>query len=130
MKIIIDYPPNIEQIDKVFNVKNTKGIVYAYGDVLYNPDNGVIDVPLIAHEQTHTIQQGDSPEEWWVKYLNDSEFRLSQEIEAYRNQYIKYCDLVKDKNKRFNFLRKIASDLSSPMYGNIIKLEEALKVLK
>lgn len=130
MKIVVAYPPNIEEIDKVFNVKNTKGIVYTYGDILFNPDNGYIDVTLMVHEETHTSQQGNDPKGWWDRYMTDVNFRLSQEIEAYKNQYKKFCELFIDKNIRFKFLRKIASDLSGPMYGNIINVNEAMKAIK
>ena len=124
------YPPNIEQIRKHLAV-DRKGIIYTYGKVIYNPDNGYLDQALLFHEATHSLQQDKlGPEKWWDKYLEDKDFRLSQEVEAYKNQYNKYCKTVKDRNERARFLHQIAFDLSSEQYGNIATLMEAKKLIE
>ena len=127
MDVIIAQPPNLKDIQKAFPaIVGKKGIVYTYGNLIFNPDGGEIDEPLQFHEATHSLQQdGLGVERWWHCYLTDPGFRLQQEIEAYQNQYRRYCELVKDRNRRAVFLNRIAVDLSSSQYGNIIDLHSA-----
>src|SRR3990167_5737716 len=129
MKILIANPPNIEEIEKVFDFTG-KAPVFTYGENIYSPDGNHLSDDLIAHENTHMIQQGDEPAEWWKQYLKDKRFRLAEELEAYRIQY-QYAKMrVKDRNRLFQFLYRIAADLSSPMYGNIITHAEAMRQIK
>jgi len=132
--IVKAYPPNIADIKKTFPVlENIKGVVYTYGSILFNPDDGGIDSALMAHETVHMIQQGtenDKIKEWWNKYLAEPEFRLDQELQAYQVQYRTYCNNHKDRNSQYKFLNRIASDLSSDQYGNIIAKSEAIKRIK
>lgn len=128
MRVVNDWPPNIEQIRARFQLRS--GFVFTYGDTLYNPDNALVDDSLIAHEETHTRQQDDDPFIWWHKYLNDDKFRLEQEIEAYRNQYRSEKKKVKDRNRLNWYLRALAKDLSSEVYGSIISFSEAMQKIK
>lgn len=129
MNIVKQYPPNITEIMKVFPIN--KNTVFTYGDTIYAPNvNFKLAPDLIAHEETHMVQQGADPAGWWDKYLNDKAFRLEQEIEAYRNQYRFFCKFVKGRNERFNFLRTIAGDLSSPLYGSLIGFLDATTRIK
>lgn len=127
MEIIYGYPPNIEEIKKHFSLSDS--VVFTYGNKLYNPHKGHVDEHLMKHEETHARQQGDDPAAWWKKYLSDPEFRLQQEAEAYGRQYRSFA-VHHDRNKVFFFLHGIAYDLSSGIYGNIISLEEAKKLIK
>ena len=128
MKIEINYPPNIEKIKERFDLGN-RSVVFTYGDTLYNPSGVTIPDHLIVHEQTHTKQQVD-PVAWWDRYLKDDAFRLSQELEAYRNQYQFVKGTVNNKNIAFSFLLSVAKDLSSELYGNIISMNEAVKKIE
>jgi hypothetical protein len=125
-----NYPPNIEDIRKVFDIKNEKGIIFTYGNKIYNPDSVDIDETFLAHEHVHSLQQAGDIEGWWKKYLNDKDFMLSQEIEAYKLQYKYYCNYNKDRNKRFIFLNSLANILSSNVYGKSISKTEALRKIK
>ena len=131
MIIVTAYPPNIEKIVKVFpNVKEHRGVVFTLGQVIYNPDNEHLDEPLQFHEATHSIQQDKlGAEKWWDKYLEDKDFRLSQEVEAYQNQYKKYRKTQKDRNKIAKYLHRLASDLSGEVYGKIVTYSEAKKLI-
>ena len=125
------YPPNIEEIMKVFPINNNT--IYTHGENIFAPHID-FDLPndLIVHEETHSKQQSgfSSPDEWWTKYITDKKFRYSQEVEAYQNQYKAFCSVVKDRNRRFNFLVTIARDLSSPLYGNMVDFFTATRVIK
>ena len=103
----------------------TDRTIFAYDGVIYT--NNDLPEHLIIHEQTHFKQQKRYGLADWVNaYLEDSEFRLKMEIEAYKNQ----LNSVKDRNQR-NFLKiKCAEDLSSSLYGGIINYNSAFKLLK
>ena len=129
MDIAVSYPPNIEDIKRQFDIEG-KPVVFTYGNILHNPQNATISADLAVHEGVHTKQQGDNPESWWVKYLADRDFRLLQEVEAYRAQYEYVKATVKDKNYRARFLHVIASDLSGQIYGHMVSYGEAVRLIK
>lgn len=129
MKIVIDFPPNMKQVLEAFDLGDMRP-VFAWGDTLYNPFNGVVDDALMAHEETHSRQQAKfGVEAWWKRYLRDADFRLAMEIEAYQNQYAHASGVVRDRNQLARYLQKLAMTLASPMYGNIITLSEARRAI-
>jgi len=132
MRVIYEYPPNIEELDATFHIKG-KPILFTYGDAIYCPDRSVFITPeLYAHEQIHSNRQtSDRPtiEKWWERYLVDSEFRLNEELLAHRAEYKKYCDNNKDRNKRSLFLNSIAGRLASSMYGNVVTPNKARRII-
>lgn len=125
MKIVNKYPPNYDEIIQHFPVKNKRGIIFTYGDKLYVPAMGTIPhIPdhLMAHEKTHSKQQKNHKggvKGWWKQYFEDKQFRLDQESEAYRNQYNHAKETLNRKECRL-ILKKIAKDLSSKIYGNLV----------
>ncbi len=130
LNFVVDYPPNIEEIYKVFGKENIEGqpVIFAYGDTIFNPTGANISDDVRAHEYVHLRQHGHTREGaalWWAKYLSDPDFRRSQEIEAYQAQYQYYCRSYKDKNSRARFLERKSEEFSSALYGNIISLRDA-----
>lgn len=116
MRILIERPPNFNEIIKVFpSVEYATGVIFCYGDAIYNPNGIYLSEASITHERVHSIQQGIHPKEWWDEYLINPEFRLQQEIEAYGTEYS-----VDPYN-----IDHYARVLSGPTYGNIISFEEA-----
>ena len=128
MKIINEYPPNIEKIKERFDVPDNA--IFTYGDALYNPNGVLIGESLMKHEEKHAKQQGDNPEEWWNKYFQDKEFRLSQEVEAYKVQYKSAKSIMKDREELNRYLHSMACDLSSAIYGNICDYHQAINLIK
>lgn len=129
MVVLKEFPPNVDDIARVFGRKNIERAVFTYAPHVYAP-NG-IDLPahLAEHEQQHLDQQGDDPRSWWDQYLSDPEFRLAQEIEAYQRQYA-YAVAHLNRAERRRLFTKIAKDLASPLYGNIINVDKAKEVIK
>lgn len=130
MIILNEKPPVWDEVIKRFDIEG-KPVIFAYGDKIYNPFNAIIPDDLMAHEEVHMHQQekfGDI-KKWWVKYLDDSEFRLSQELEAYRTQY-EYAKEYYSRQRMKALLKRIAKDLSSPVYGNIISFDKAKDLIK
>lgn len=132
-------PPNWVILIKTFPFLSNmweKEIIVTYGDTYY------CKVPvrddLLVHEETHMRQQviSGGPEEWWKKYYADPMFRLNQEIEAYRNQYLFLHDSLMDvprqerKYKLRIYSEQFAKFLSSDMYNNIIDYNKALLLIK
>ena len=99
MKTIKGFPPNIKQIDEVLHTKSKPTVVYTYGDTVYIPNGEALSDDLEVHEAVHIKQQAEmGAEEWWKKFLEDPEFRLSQELEAYQAQW-EYIEENKNRKK-------------------------------
>lgn len=126
LEILRTIPPNYELIVKTINP--TPETIFTYGNKIYAPNlpegQGLED-HLLIHELMHSEQQGDDPDAWWNRYLEDTDFRLAQELECYAHQF--NCvnkKAIPYKVKRI-FLERIAGDLSSPLYGNLLSQPEA-----
>jgi len=129
MNIVKDWPPNIKAIRKVFTLP--KGVIFTYGNVIYNPYGARLGKSLIAHECVHIGQQEKyGVEKWWKRYLVDAEWRLEQELEAHRIEYITFCTITYSREKRNKFLFEISSRLAGPMYGRLLTIREAMKEIK
>ena len=128
MKIIIDYPPNFKAIEKKFGPLS-ESVIFTYGDTIYSPQQGSLSDHLIVHEEVHSKQQGNDPKGWWKRYLKDDNFRLEQEVEAYKAQYQSFKRAHGDKNLHIRFLHKIAADLSGKMYGSLVTHREAMNLI-
>lgn len=130
MEIVHGYPPNYGDIATAFNIKDNENVVITYGNQLFVPGGKkiIIDKQLLKHEETHARQQlAMGIEEWWERFIADPGFRLSQELEAYREQYRAMASLR--PQKRTGYLTHIAKDLSGEIYGNMITFEEAIKII-
>lgn len=127
-KIINDYPPNYTDIEAILQSGNNA--VFAYSNIIYNPHAKHVDKYCIAHEKVHFRQQkkiGDV-DVWWDQYLSDVNFRVDQEVEAYRAQYrlAKRLNPTKQETNRW-YAEQLAKSLSGETYGNCISFDEALK---
>jgi hypothetical protein len=121
--VIKGFPPNYDEIKARFAVRPTT--IYAYGDTIYSPSTVDLPADLIAHEQVHFAQQkrAGGPDAWWRRYLDDPQFRLSQEVEAYRAQYQLLKAMPRaDRRRR---LAHICGLLASGMYGRLVTKEQA-----
>lgn len=141
-EIIIDKPPIFDQIVAVFPEAAQPGILFSWGDKVYNPSGFPIPPQLVAHEAAHGDQQslfsvdGDTEfaqEEsirlWWKKYLADPAFRLDEEIIGHRAEYKSYCGLVKDREQRARYLHRMALRLAGPLYKGGITYMEARRAI-
>ena len=128
LEIVKDFPPFYGHIIN-YGMKPREDTIYPFGLRIYNPSGLPIPDDIMIHEAMHIRQQGNDPQAWWEKYLTDKGFRLSQEIEANREQYKFICKAVKDRNKRFKALDAICRNVSSEIYGNVITYQEARKLL-
>src|SRR3990167_3178814 len=98
--------------------------------VIYNPSGLPIPQDIMIHEVVHIAQQGNNPTGWWQKYITDKDFRLSQELEANREQYKFVCKVLKDRNQRARALIKIANNLAGEVYGNLLTTNKAIELIR
>lgn len=133
MTIARTLPPNIDEIDKVFpGVKrdaSRRGILFAYGTTIYNPRGLTVPIELIAHECTHANQQIGGVEKWWKDYLGDKDFRFAMELEAHRVEYRQFVFDHPARAFRRRYMKFCSERLSGPLYGNIVKKDEAKRLI-
>lgn len=124
-KIVKAFPPNYAEINAAFNPP--PNAVFAYGDTIYSPSSDTLSSDLVAHEKTHFVQQAaiGGPEAWWRRYIDEPQFRLEQEIEAYRVQYAYASAVGLARPQRRALLAHICKSLASGMYGRLVTKEQA-----
>jgi len=129
MKISHRKPEIYESCHKVFGVNWDQGIIITYGDTIYFSEKFSLSPDLEVHESTHIRQQTEiGKEKWWEKYFEDPKFRLSQELEAYKNQ-VNYLRENCSRQYRRSTERKIYKDMAT-IYGDMCSEEEARKLLQ
>lgn len=116
-----DHPPNWARLEAAFGPL-PPGVIVAYGDRVYVPSGKPLPRHLVIHESVHLRQQADAggPDAWWDRYIDDRDFRLEQEVEAYRVQYRSM-----NRRERRELGPLLARDLSGPMYGSLVTDREA-----
>lgn len=131
MKVVYGRPPIYDEIVRVIG-RPPVGAIYTWGDTIYAPVGAEIGSDLMHHEATHQKQQAEAggPEAWWQKYLASPEFRLKEEIEAYREQYAFAKVIGLGREMRRKMLAKLAKDLSGSMYGHLVPFREAIELIR
>lgn len=127
--LLHERPPNFHLIAAVFGQQVVKGKVFAYGDAIYCPSGRQPSADLVVHEETHLRQQKElgvrGAERWWKRYLEDSAFRLSQEVEAYRAQ-LAACP---GREYRRAVRKHAVKMLAGPTYGRLVTADRARALL-
>jgi tagatose-1,6-bisphosphate aldolase len=130
--IIIDRPPNFNQIQYAFPKAHDHGVMFAYDGNIYNPSGNVIPPALISHEEVHILRQaGVGAQYWWDKYINDSEFRYNEELLAHVAEF-KTQRVSNDRNFGARLMMYTALRLVAPLYNYQPprSLQEAMKDLR
>lgn len=122
-----EYPPNIDRIRQFLNPPT--GALFAYNGIIYSPDSDVLYPDLIEHEKVHFTQQDGYPDEWWERYLQDPDFRLSQELEAYSIQYQYLKRIMSSKDLKLA-LYDMAQALSNDYKLSLSHQEAETKIRK
>lgn len=125
MKVIKAYPPNFSLLAKAFPIKGKPGILYAFGDKLYNPSGMKVTPWIMAHELVHGVRQNElGLEHWWHSYINSAIFRYDEEILAHRAEWRAYTG-----PDASNYLTLISERLASPLYGRLLSVAEAREAI-
>lgn len=131
MQIVIARPPNYEAIAAAFPfVLKRSTVIFCWGDQIYNPGRATIDSSLMAHETIHSAQQCacGGPEKWWTAYIASARFRLDQELPAHCEEY-EVATAGMGRNQRRQHLRAIAQRLAGPLYGKLLTVHEAKRLI-
>jgi hypothetical protein len=116
--IRIDRPPNFDAIVAVFPKAGERGVLFAYGEDIYNPGGGNIPRFLLEHEYKHCARQFlIGADEWWRQYLTDQEFRYQEELLAHAVEYVVQAPALRDRNAQARLLHTTAARLVAPLYA-------------
>lgn len=130
VKISTSKPPSwiYDECVKKFGI-NFSNTIFAVDDTIHTAKPYLITPDLEEHELTHIKQQKRYGwEKWWRDYLNDDQFRLSQELEAYYKQY-QYLQNNYPRHIRKERQKQIIKTLSGKQYGNLVTEEQAKELL-
>lgn len=131
MKISNEKPPIYDELHEKFGVDWDDHIIITVGETIYTKHPKILRADLIVHEKTHEVQQRkDGPATWWKKWIEDPKFRFEQEKDAYMVQSVWLKQFIPDRNKRAKYVRSMAKNFSSPMYGSMISMQTALYLLR
>ena len=122
--------PNLQVLKDRFGV-DERYVIISYGNAIYSPKKELTP-DLLVHELIHCERQGFSPDSakrWWEMYLRDENFRLQEELIAYKAQFEYCCKVYKDRNKRTKIQVALAQQLASEQYGKVITFGKALELL-
>ena len=129
MNIVIDFPPIYDEIRSAFPIVG-RGVIFAWGNKIYNPFRVDIPPQLIAHERMHSLQQGNDVYGWWRRYIDEKEFRLAEEILAHIVEMKYQLGPNPNRQTRRQILRSTAKRLANPLYRYGISREQAQVLLK
>ena len=105
--------PHLKRFQEKFPI--TDKTIFAWDNVIYS--NYPVSEDLIIHEKTHHSQQKRDGLNYWLdNYLNNTKYRLCQEIEAYRNQ----IKSIKHPKLKILVTEESIKHLKSGLYGDII----------
>lgn len=114
--------PFLKQFKCKFGI--TERSVFAYDGNIYS--NYKLPPDILIHELHHFKQQRKiGAKEWIKRYLADDDFRLNQELGAYRVQ----LNSIPDREERNRIRMECAEHLSSSLYGDILTYQDAFKSL-
>jgi hypothetical protein len=128
-------PPNFAAILAAFPHAGDHGVVFAYGEDIFNPSNVAIPGWLAAHEYRHCARQFIFPggaAKWWEHYISDSEFRYTEELIAHAQEYAHQLRGTRDRNAQVRLLHRTAGRLTAPLYNYQppISFAQALREIK
>lgn len=128
MKIVTARPPNFDQIAAVFKAALKPGVIFCYGETIFNPSGRPLSPALIIHESVHSHRQNGKPDAWWERYLVDADFRFEEELFAHQEEYGAVCKGL-TRNQRRGELRQISRRLAGPLYGCMVTREKCARLI-
>jgi len=131
MELIHARPPMYDEIADAFDVRG-KPILFAWGQIIYAPQSSDISVPLLRHEEAHGKRQlqFEKISGWWTRYINDPDFRLSEELIGHAAEYRALLARSSGRSTRRTALSFVAGKFASPLYKYDLSKEKALKMLE
>lgn len=129
--VVLGVPPIFPEIVAAFPGAAGYGVLFAWGDTIYNPSGVRIPEELFAHEGVHAQRQNGDPEKWWRRYMTDPAFRLAEEIPAHIEE-LRFAAMRPGSNRKYRkaYLDHVARRLSGPLYGKMITRDKAEALLR
>lgn len=129
--IKVQHPPNFGAVAAAFPAARKPGVMFCYGDTVYNPSGVHITRELLEHEAVHATRQSVfTPEAWWDEYLKTESFRYEEEVIAHIAEYSAILDMTRNKRQRREYLNAIAHRLSGPLYGHAVDYDRAREMIE
>lgn len=131
--IVNGRPPNFDEIVVALPAAAKKGVIFTYGSTIYVTDGKPLTRALRDHEAVHVLQQNaysGGPAAWWRRYLRDVPFRFMQELNAHQVEYATTYRQSRSRPERRHGLAQIAKRLSGPLYGHVVTLAEAKRLVQ
>lgn len=128
-KVLKAFPPNFTTLTKAFpQIKGRagQGIIFAYGDRIYNPSGHPLGQQVLAHENEHCKRQNAmGVGSWWDAYMVNIKFRLEEEVLAHRAEWDAYQQYVTRLADQEDYLKMMIERLSGQLYGYMCTKAEA-----
>ena len=111
-------PPVWDDVMDAFPAaRNKRGLLFAYGDTIYNPHLVNVSPSLEAHETIHIWQQINvHPREWWDTYIRSDKFRWECEQFAHLAEWVVESRQGNRHDRRAS-LHMVAAKLSADLYN-------------
>lgn len=118
-------PPVFDQCQELFGI-DWASTIFAYTPNIHAEDPKTLDDDIVEHEMVHIERQNGDAQLWWERYLTDPQFRLEEELVAYRRQYFYLRDNKKiDRNDLDKKVRAWSLNLSGRGYGFLTDYQTA-----
>lgn len=135
MRIIRAFPPLYTEIAAHFPIKGRTGILFAWGDRIYNPSGVKLQPWIIEHEKVHGLRQlsdtslptpEDSVRKWWTQYIQSPQFRIQEEVPAHQAEWEAFSSQGAMRHEdQAHYLEAMIDRLSGPLYGSLVSKQEA-----
>lgn len=129
-KIVFDFPPIYKEIERTFPLVKRGGVIFAWGDTIFNPFKVDIPTQLRVHEQVHGVRQGSDVFGWWLRYLHEPEFRLVEETVAHLAEMKVLFGPNPNRQMKRRIILSTAKRLANPVYRYGCSRKKAEKLLK
>ncbi len=130
LRIIHQPPPNYAAVVAVFPAAKRPGTMFCNGRTIWIPNGGTVTPALMAHETVHADRQmvyPGGPDAWWARYLIDGQFRFDEELPAHIAEYRWFEG--RPRGERMCMLRQIAARLAGPLYGRLVTMHQAKRLI-
>jgi hypothetical protein len=129
MEVIDEKPPIYNDILSLFPAAGRRGVIFAWGDRIFNPSGVKIPPHFLVHEEMHGSRQNGKPETWWARYLKERTFRFDEEIYAHNAELQHLAQHGSTRRIRRGATFEVAGRLAGPLYNLGITRKEARKFL-
>lgn len=129
--VVHDRPPLWDEIVAAFPQARNPGVIFSWGDRIFDPSGDHLPPDLLAHEAVHGERQGTNEQkirDWWQRYIEDPSFRLAEEIPAHQAEF-RWLIEHGNRSQRRKALRHVTERLAAPLYRYGITPAKARELL-